>query len=139
MQGDLSYYITYICFVTLWALSERIPSIWFNINIYYLPVCQILFCAPRGRGVGDDQAFLKWVVFLGHSHIIIKWTWGVFPKVCNYPPPPPPPHPFTPTRHKRVLLVYPAAKFDKKYYHSGLTSHNRKISQAKFLLIDFEM
>ena len=36
---------TYISSVTLWALSETIPPIWFNVNIDYLAACQILFCA----------------------------------------------------------------------------------------------
>ena len=39
---------------------------------------------------------------------------------------------------KRVLVVYPAAKFDKIYWHSDLTLYNRKIGQARILLTDFE-
>ena len=31
----------------------------------------------------------------------------------------------------RVLLVYPAAKFDTTYLHWGLTSYNRKIDNAR--------
>ena len=31
---------------------------------------------------------------------------------------PPPPT----ISHKRILLVYPVAKFDKTYWHSGLTN-----------------
>ena len=38
----------------------------------------------------------------------------------------------------KVLLVYPAAKFDKTYWHSDLTSYNRKIGQASIPLTDFE-
>ena len=53
-----------------------------------------------GRGEGGSnkmyqggmyQGFLKWgvVVFLGHSLIIIKWTWGFFPKNLQLTPLPP--------------------------------------------------
>ena len=47
-----------------------------------------------------------------------------FPKVCNLNPPPPSLlHPLFPIiRQKRILLVYPAAKFYKTYCHSGLTN-----------------
>ena len=55
----LSYYVTYICSVTLQALSEKIPPIWFNVNIDYLAGCQILFCTPGG----NYQDYLKWVLF----------------------------------------------------------------------------
>ena len=50
-------------------------------------------------------------LFLGHSLIIIKWTWRFFPKICNMLP--------STFRHKIILLVYPAAKFGKIYWHSG--------------------
>ena len=60
------------------ALSETVHPTWFNVNIVYLPACQI-------------------------------------------------------------LLVYPAAKFEKTYWHSGLTSYNRKNGKARILLTDFEM
>ena len=48
----LSYYLTIspdICFVTLWALSETMLSIWFDVDINYLAACQVLFCAPGGN------------------------------------------------------------------------------------------
>ena len=32
---------------------------------------------------------VKLQVFLGHFRIIIKWTWGFFPKICNLIPPSP--------------------------------------------------
>ena len=32
--------------------------------------------------------FLKMRVFLGHSFIIIKWTWGFFPQHLQFDPPP---------------------------------------------------
>ena len=57
-----------ICSVTLEALSETMPPIWFNVNIDYLALCQILFHAPGG----ELSRFLKMDVLLGHSHIIIK-------------------------------------------------------------------
>ena len=55
----------------------------------------------------------------------------LFHKICNLAP--------LTIRHKRVLLVYPDAKFDKIYWHSDLTSNNRKIDQASILLTDFEI
>ena len=56
---------------------------------------------------------------------------GFFPKFEIKPPPK--------IKHKRVLLVDTAAKFDKAYWHSALTSYNRKIGQARILLTDFEI
>ena len=38
-------------------------------------------------------------VFLGHSLIIIKWTWGVFPQILQSDPP------FHTIRHKRVVFI----------------------------------
>ena len=45
MQSVLSYYITYLCSLTLQAPSEATSPIWFNVNIDYLAAYQILFCA----------------------------------------------------------------------------------------------
>ena len=39
----------------------------------------------------------------------------------------------------QVLLMYPGDKFDKTYWHPGLTSYNREIGKARILLTDFEM
>ena len=41
-------------------------------------------------------------------------------------------------RHKRILQVYPAAKFNKTYWQSGLTNIIQD-DQARILLADFEM
>ena len=42
-------------------------------------------------------------MFLGHSHIIIKWTWGLFSQNLQFEPP----NPYPPTiRHKRVVPIY---------------------------------
>ena len=72
MQGALSYYINYICSVTLQALSEAIPPIWFNVNIEYrmsFSVSDTLLCLIVGesnkihQGWREDyQDFLKCVV-----------------------------------------------------------------------------
>ena len=44
MYGALSYYITCMfCNTANSALSETIAPIWFNVNIDYLPACEILF------------------------------------------------------------------------------------------------
>ena len=73
--------ISPICFVTLQALSETIPSIWLNVNIDYLPACQILFSLIVGESNkihkgGNYQDFVKWGegggLLLGNSFIIIK-------------------------------------------------------------------
>ena len=70
------------------------------------------------------QNFSKWWegVFLGNS-FLIEWIWGFSPKFCNFIPPT--------IRHKRVLLVYPAAEFDNTYWHSGQTSYNKILARPE--------
>ena len=55
----------------------------------------------------------------------------LFYKICNFVS--------LTSRCKRVLLVYPAAKFDKTYWQSDLTSYNKNIGQVRIRLIDFEI
>ena len=79
-----------------WKLLQYYPVI----SKYSFICCHIcsfvhtLLCLIVGRVSnkmyqgGNYQALLKWRgCFLGHSLIIIKWTWGVFfPKFAIWPP-----------------------------------------------------
>ena len=42
-------FITYNCSVTLQALSETIALIWFDVNIDYLPACQVTLAHPVAK------------------------------------------------------------------------------------------
>ena len=46
---------------------------------------------------GSGGSYQNGGLFLGHSLIIIKWTWGFFPKTCKLIPPT--------IRQKRVTVI----------------------------------
>ena len=72
------------CFITIRSVIYYV-SLWSHSTL----LCLIAGWGSNKMHLGEHyQDFLKWggVMFLGHSLIIIKWTWGFFPKNLQFNP-----------------------------------------------------
>ena len=102
----------FLILLILFCLKSRSWSTQW-VKIEYTLLCLIVGVGSNKMYQGGNyQDFLKWAggrVFLGHSFITMKWTWGVFSQkfaICPAPT----------IRHKRVLCPSSKTKSNPSIY-----------------------